>query len=365
MTYMESITITCPGCGQVLGTGAEENRAEVECLWCGTKTPVPTRQASAPSPRPEPPPQPARSRPPEQSAVKRAGRALPARTAEESPAQDRRWSEQTPYSLGEAPAGSPSPAPPSPDRPPADAISRGPSRPAVTPPSPLAEDGAAYGLKGPPERPCPGCARALPADAVLCPSCGFNQETRERTRRTYEPVRRTWEMGWPLRRRVLLFALGQAVAVPLGLLGAWVFRTSGAFFGPWLVFTALSAFLLGTYSRTDLSRAERGRVQLKHTWRICFFPRPTQSLRLSQYDGVTSGKAPAADFWEWFVLIVLLVMGVVLGALWWYYMIRRDSFFVALTRDHGHPDLTLYWGWDEGRAQEMARTIGAVAFATT
>ena len=60
-------------------------------------------------------------------------------------------------------------------------------------------------------------------------------------------------------------------------------------------------------------------------------------------------------------LIILLIMGVVLGILWWYFVIRPDSFFVALTRDHGYPERTLYWGWDERPALDMENTIRAVA----
>src|SRR5262249_10797305 len=124
----------------------------------------------------------------------------------------------------------------------------------------------------------------------------------------------------------------------------------------------LTAFLLGTFARTELTRNERGKVRLTQTWRIGFIPRSTQSIRRSEYEGVASGKAPAPDFWDWFVLVILTLAGILPGVLWWYFVIRPDSFYVALTRDHGFPERTLYWGWDERQAQDMARTLREVAF---
>jgi hypothetical protein len=227
------------------------------------------------------------------------------------------------------------------------------------------DDGGAYDFDAPPDRPCPGCARALPVDAVVCPSCGFDQHKGKRRRKSYEPVERAWEAGWPLERRKRLFVIGQVVAVPLSALGAWGVGAWTAFLLPWLVFSVVTAFLLGTYARTDLNRNERGKVRLTHTGRVCFFVRPTEAIPRSGYDGVVSGKAPGPDFWDYVAMIILLLAGIVLGVLWWYFVIRSDSFFVALTRDHGFPERTLYWGWDQRQADDMANTLRTVAFGTT
>src|SRR5262249_49347253 len=152
--------------------------------------------------------------------------------------------------------------------------------------------------------------------AVLCPACGFDWAKGARRRRTYEQVRRIWEAGWPLERRARLFLIGQALALPLSLLGASTLGEWTGFLAPWLVFTALPAFLLGTFARTELTRNERGKVRLTQTWRIGFIPRSTQSIRRSEYEGVASGKAPAPDFWDWFVLVILTLAGILPGVLW-------------------------------------------------
>jgi hypothetical protein len=205
----------------------------------------------------------------------------------------------------------------------------------------------------------------MPVEGILCPACGFDQEAGARRPRTYEPVDRTWESGWPLPRRVRLFWIGQAVFLPLGVLGAWFLGEWAALMAPWLVVSALTAFLLGTFARTELLRNERGKVRISLTWRICFLLRPTETIRRSEYEGVISAKGPAAGTGEWIVLIVLLLSGLLPGVRWWRSVMQRDSYFVALTRDHGFPERTLYWGRDGGQAEEMAKTIRAVAFGPT
>jgi hypothetical protein len=349
MSAMARISITCSGCGQLLAAGSDDPRAEVECLWCGTKTPVRAPQVSTAPP--------AESRRPEPSAAAEpAAHVNPARP--EPPPSGPRWFEQTPYNLeGGAPLRPPlePPAPPP----------LSPRRPPPSQPPPDDEDRAAYQVETALERPCLGCGVPVPAGAARCPACGLDRETAARRRKTFEPVERNWETGWPLSRRVGLFLTGQAVALPLGLLGSWVLEEWSAFLSPWLVFSALTAFLLGTYARTELTRTERGKVRLTQTWRVCFLPQAPQAIRRSDYEGVATGKASAADFWAWFALVVFLIAGLVPGILWWYLVIRPDSFFVALTRDHGFPERTLYWGWDEGQARDMAETLRAVAFAPT
>lgn len=297
MSAMAKVSITCSGCGQPLDVNANDSGTVLECLWCGTRTPVAARTTSSSAVRAEP----------------------------------------------------------------------SSSRPSFSSPprSDLAtddEDSSPYRLDAAPERPCPDCGRSLPADAVLCPSCGFDQKTGTRLRRTYEPLQRIWDAGWPLTRRIRLFVIGEALVLPFGLIGAWSLGQWSAFVGPWFVFTVLSVFILGTFSRTELSRNPRGKVRLTHTWRVCFVPQATQTIRLSEYEGVACGQAPDPDAWDWLVLICLTLAGIVLGILWWYFVIHPESFHVSLTKDHGFPERTLYRGWDESLAQEMANTIRAVGF---
>jgi hypothetical protein len=170
-----------------------------------------------------------------------------------------------------------------------------------------------------------------------------------------------WEAGWPLAKRRQCFLLGQAVWVPMGLLGAYFMASPWAFLGPWLGFTLIMGFLLGTFDQVHLTRSKRGVVQITHAWRIFFRLRPAEAYRISEFEGVVTGKARGADFWDWVMCFLLFGMGIVPGVLWFYYAILQDSFFVALAKDHGHPSVRLYQGWDEAHMKNIARTICTAA----
>jgi hypothetical protein len=359
-----SIAITCPCCGQSLQVAADDARQEIECLWCGSRCPIP-KKTSAPAP----------SRPPAHAGKPPAPPAEPEEPArmpqmprleldpppEPEPAN---WMEQTPYALLD-PTGIPySPPPPAPAKPArTSAVAEASVR--VEPELPAQDDeddGSPYGVGEVPQQPCVECGRFLPADAILCPSCGFHQKTRTRVRRKFEPIERVWESGLPLERRRRLFLLGQAVAVPLAFLTAYhVFEHWSAFLVPWLTFSLLTGFLLGTYSRVNLSRNKKGRIHLSQTWRVFFRERPTTVLRTAEYEGVVASKARDADFWDWVLLFLFLGMGIVPGVLWYYFAIWKDSFFLALAKDHGHPAVRLYQGWDEDKMKDIARTLCTAA----
>src|SRR5438445_5196208 len=111
------IALNCRGCGQPLQAGADETRLEIECLWCGAKSPLPGRAsppptkksaitsaiaagpppvsatsatgavAAGPPPRPVSPAAIATGQPPQASPV----------APTEKPKSEPAWHEQTPY----------------------------------------------------------------------------------------------------------------------------------------------------------------------------------------------------------------------------------------------------------------------------
>jgi hypothetical protein len=276
----------------------------------------------------------------------------------------RSWAEQTPYALLDPtgiPYSPPAPGSATPAPAPSPATAAIPVRENSRMPAPEEEDSSPYGVDKAVEQPCPECGRFLPADAVLCPYCGFHQKTRKKAARKFEPIERVWESGMPLEQRRKWFLIGQAVALPLAFLGARALGHWLAFLGPWLTFTLLTGFLLGTYSRVNLSRNKKGKVHLVQTWRIFFQERPATVFKTWQYEGVVTGKTRDADFWDWVMFFLFLSMGIVPGVLWYYFAIWKDSFFLALAKDHGHPDIRLYQGWDEEKMKDMARTLCTAA----
>ncbi len=336
------ITIICRGCGQALQIGADESRPEIECLWCGTKSPVPGRISTRP--------------------VQPSGPTSTIRPVRPSaqPKPQPAWFEQTPYGIEGAPIDPAGPATFSPLSAPAPPLPAAPVKPVV--PGNDDEDGSPYLVAGKPDFRCQDCGRVLAGEIVVCPSCGFNHETETKGERVYEPVERSWVAGWPLARRRQLFLVSQVVMLVMTGLGIWISENIAWPLSTWLVVAFLTAFVIGTYDRVDLTRTTRGKVVLKHTWRFCFSERPTTILALGQFEGIAKGKWHDSDLWDWLICLFLLWFGGIPGLLWWYYFIYRDMFFVALTKDHDHPEYNLYRGWSEEHMRDLYQTVKTVAF---
>ena len=347
-------SVFCHGCGQRLDVPAGYQRRKMRCPQCGVMCELPG-PTPGDSPAPRPARRPARDleaaaeevllEPDAERTCSRCGAALPASGPETCP-------RCTP-SAGIKPA--------------AERVGVRPARPAPAPPAeeragPGLDDEDAYGVVGSLEElKCPGCRKALPADAVVCAACGFNRETGKKPPKVYEPLERHWEAGLTLRSRILVFVAFQAVALPLGLFCSLAFDEVPGFLCCWLVGTVMAAFLLGTYDRVDLARNKRGRITLTKTWRVCFVARPPDTIRVSDHEGVVTGRSRDVGFWDWFILFMLLPMGLIPAVVWYFYTINHDSFQVALCRDHGYPETVLYRGWSQEHMRDIARTLSEAA----
>jgi hypothetical protein len=349
MRIVMAIAIVCSKCGQALQVEEDNSPREIECLWCGARCPVPGRAKMAQKPAPAVPInleiKPKTQPPP-----------LPPEEPPEEPPPGGKWYEQAPYAFKD---NLPSPAPKTPELVPEPTFV--PKRPTVS--FSDEDDGQPYDVDGR-DRPCPGCGRFIPAESVVCTSCGFDLKKGAKVAKTFEPVQRTWEAGWSFDRRRMIFIIGEVTTLSLGIIGSISLGAPLLFFLPWLLFTLLTVYLLGTWDRIDLTRNKKGRVVLKQTWRFFFLARPTKTIPLGDYEGVSSGKWRDPDFWDWMITLFGLFMGIGPGVLWWYFFIHKEMFYVALTKDHGHPELFLYRGWKEWYMKDMADAVRKVAFPT-
>jgi hypothetical protein len=219
-------------------------------------------------------------------------------------------------------------------------------------------DSSPYQVADQEQRSCPYCKLALAADAKVCGACGYNLVSGKRPKKAQELLRRSWESGLPHRQRVQLTLAGLAVVWGLFVYGTFSVQAfASAFLTPWLIFTFLLVLVLGSYPRINLERDPAARVTLTKTWRVCFRTLPPKSYQVFNYEGVATGVVRETDFWDWVPLVVLVPFGIVPGVWWWLRLMSQDMHFVALAKDHGFPDITLYRGWNRPLAQDIARAL--------
>jgi hypothetical protein len=211
-------------------------------------------------------------------------------------------------------------------------------------------------------RRCPGCSAQLGPEVVVCVRCGFDLRLGRKTVKEYQKFDRSWDSGMPLKTRVMLFVLCQAAAVTAIVVGFLTVEDSPAVQIPtfgisWLIYTAMTGFLLGTFDHVHLKRYKSGRVDLVRMWRIGFIPCPREEIDVRAYFGVIDGAVSHAGVWEWFIFIVLLGSGIVPAVIYWYCAIHKTEYTVALTNEHENPEIKVYRGWSQDQMHEIHQTL--------
>jgi hypothetical protein len=248
-------------------------------------------------------------------------------------------------------------------------------------------DGNPYEVTGGLPSPCPNCSREMAPESVVCVSCGFNRRTRKKIKKEYQPIARSWETDWSLRTRILAFLVIQGGSSFLGVLSAFLGADLKDFALSWFLSGFMLAFLLGSYERIRITRDPKGKVELAKFWRFAFVPIPRRDVPVWQHEGIVTGKYLSAGYFEWIVFLgllisnelpvflevlstigfgemehpykiaALLLVGLIPPGLWWYFTIHKETFFVALCRDHGFPETYVYKGWHEDQMNDVAETL--------
>jgi hypothetical protein len=219
-------------------------------------------------------------------------------------------------------------------------------------------EGSPYDLHGGNDISCPKCTNVLPPGSKFCTRCGYDFRRRTKKKRTYQPIQAGWETDWPLRKRLKVWGVLQVISVMLSLVfNRQVGGDVPGFLLSCLGFAAMTAFLLGTFDRVDLERDTRGRVKLTKTRRLCFFIASLTTTDVVGFEGVLTSRSSEVTGWEWVVFSFLLLMGVLPGLVWWYLVIHKIHFQVALARDHGYAAVIVYRGWSQAQMWEIARTL--------
>lgn len=337
-------TLTCPTCAAVIGvpnTGIPQEG--IECVWCGTKCSQLAVEGSMPKkvdplqaqPQPKTKPQVSFTLPPvEETPAPKRERAKSQFIREEYEASDDP-DDMLPYSVE---------------------------------------------VKEITTEKCESCHLERPFDVIICPHCGYDIRTKKRVQREYEPISKTWLLGWPLRVRMTLFII--CLFINLFTFGAgYVLNREppATLFGAFMVIV-LQAFLLGTYSRLTVKRNRKGQSRISLQWRYLFLPAPEQEISSRSFSGVLAGAYNGVGASEIVVLLILLmgavaplfgilfdgvtillvielIVPLIVAPFWFFFAIWSIRYYSALTTENNYPDTYLYRGLSQAKSQEITRTV--------
>jgi hypothetical protein len=297
-------TLPCSACGTVLGVPpGGVPKGGLPCNWCGYVN-LPNAEAAPPSPNPAPRPAPSR-----------AEVAAPAAPPLVEKAEPHRWADDEddngqPYAL--------------------------PREEAKT-------------------RKCQDCGKDIDLLAVVCVHCGFDAQAKKKVERTFQPIDRTWESGWPFQRRLAVFLAFQSVNGFTLLLSLVVGDSLGVTAFAIVFSVALQAFVIGTFETVRIRRNRKGQTEITLMWRVGFVPLAAKKVNWREHEGVAFGHYDPTGLSDWWIFLVLLPWFILPAILWWYFVIRSDRFFAALTRDRGYPETYLYRGMSEPQAKEICQ----------
>ncbi len=206
-------------------------------------------------------------------------------------------------------------------------------------------------------KPCEACQKEIGLDAVVCIHCGHDHRNKEKAERVYSPIDKTWEQGWPFARRMTVFLICQVLNVMTMGVGIFAVDQVAAATTATLVYVFLQAFILGTYPRLRIRRNKKGQAEITNTWRVCFIPIGTRKVDWRSHEGVSYGVYDGAGVLDWCMFVLMLEFLIIPGIIWWWYVIRSDRFFTALTLQNGALETYLYRGLREDQAKEITQTI--------
>ena len=224
------------------------------------------------------------------------------------------------------------------------------------------DSGNPYGAADAGARRCPDCTELLAPGVAVCIRCGFDLRAGRKVVKEYQRWDQSWDCGMSLQLRVILFLLCQAAAVTAFALGFAVLANPiremiATFIFTWMIYTMMTAFLLGTYEHIHLKRYKSGKIDLRKTWRIGFVRFPSAEIDLRSRFGVMCGADEYAKLWDWLMMFVLFGSGIVPGVIFWYFAIHKDKYFVGLCGEHESLEEKIYRGWNREQMLEIQRTL--------
>ena len=219
------------------------------------------------------------------------------------------------------------------------------------------DDDKPYAVPGDGTKLCPDCRVKLPLDAKQCVHCGIDLITKKKPKKSYEPIEKEWEPRFPLLLRLKVIAALQLVNVLMAL-----YIISGAN-SPFFAFVSLliqgglQAFLVGTFQMVGVKRTADGQVTITKTWRIAFIRINSVPVAWKKSHGMGIIATYDPGLLEWFTLVYLLLLFLIPGILFYWFIIRPERFEVALCDMYGSTDDILFRTTNREEADDVCNVI--------
>ena len=219
------------------------------------------------------------------------------------------------------------------------------------------DDDKPYAVPGDGTKLCPDCRVKLPLDAKQCVHCGIDLITKKKPKKSYEPIEKEWEPRFPLLLRLKVIAALQLVNVLMAL-----YINSGAN-SPFFAFVSLliqgglQAFLVGTFQMVGVKRTADGQVTITKTWRIAFIRINSVPVAWKKSHGMGIIATYDPGLLEWFTLVYLLLLFLIPGILFYWFIIRPERFEVALCDMYGSTDDILFRTTNREEADDVCNVI--------
>ena len=218
------------------------------------------------------------------------------------------------------------------------------------------DDDQPYAVPGSGLKPCPHCRVELPLNATFCVHCGSEIGTLPKTRkREYQPVREEWHEGWSPLFRIQLFV----GCVILDTVMFWISYFNGGSLSLMFILpqVLMQAFLIGSYDTLTLKRNLKGQSTLIRIRRIAFVKLTPVKLQWKDSTGITLFGVHDPGIFSWLTCAYLILLGILPGILFYWFIIRPEQFHVALCNVYGSTDEVIYHSKDREHAVEVAKGV--------
>lgn len=220
------------------------------------------------------------------------------------------------------------------------------------------DDVQPYAVPGSGTKPCPHCRGELPLDATLCVHCGRDLGTgTQRQKRTFQPINREWEEGWPLTWRLQLFGAAQVVNVLIMLASFGLEGWACAGIANLFIQAAMQAFVVGTFDSIHIRRTAQGKTTIHRVRRIGFLKWPPIKIAWKKSQAVAITATHGAGLVAGFVCLYLLLLGILPGVIFYLMVIRPERFAIRFCDVYGSTDEIAFIATKRETAEAIAATV--------